>query len=251
MAKTTKETTALVVNDNPGSLVALGGYLPIADAQSSAMIGKKLRDNLAGEKLQPSDLTTIKVPSGDQTFWSIPTIAGPEMEKEIRGIIIHMTLPRARWEKKFGEGDPEPPICYSRDSEQGHGNPGILCDDCQFSDFGSSEDGIGQACKQRRMMFILREGEYLPSIVSAPPGSLKVMKKFLLQLVSSGLRYDEMMIGLTLQTEKSRAGIKYPQISPRMLHKLDQDVIDRLRIYADAIRPVLDEVRIDQETASE
>ena len=46
--------------------------------------------------------------------------------------------------------------------------------------FGSAPDGSkGKACKNMRVLYLLRSGEYMPLQVNLPPTSIKPFKEFL------------------------------------------------------------------------
>ena len=67
----------------------------------------------------------------------------------------------------------------------GEGDPGGACAKCRYNQFGSGESG-GKACKNRRRIYILREGEVFPVLLSLPTGSLKEFTRYIQRLLSRG-----------------------------------------------------------------
>jgi hypothetical protein len=56
--------------------------------------------------------------------------------------------------------------------------PGGTCAVCALNRFGSSENGKGKACKNMRILYLLRDGEYMPLQVTLPPTSIKPFNDF-------------------------------------------------------------------------
>ncbi len=78
-----------------------------------------ITENLKNQPLSYQLFDVIKSPSGGSTVFTVPTLSGEEIQKELSGIIIDYTTPRAYWETS----DPvegTPPNCYSRDSIVSH-----------------------------------------------------------------------------------------------------------------------------------
>lgn len=57
-----------------------------------------IKQNLKNQPLSFQLFDTVKAPSGGTTVFTIPGIAGDEVEKSITGIILDYTTPRAYWE---------------------------------------------------------------------------------------------------------------------------------------------------------
>jgi hypothetical protein len=57
-----------------------------------------IRDNLKNQPLNSNLFDVIKSPSGGATAFSVPSLSGEEVEKEITGIILDYTTPRAYWD---------------------------------------------------------------------------------------------------------------------------------------------------------
>lgn len=202
--------------------------------------------NLQGEAIRPSDLDRIRVPGGGSTTWQIESGLGDEEEaKTIEGVIVHHSLQRAFWATSFeASGGGSQPDCYSVDSITGVGNPGGSCHDCPQAQFGS--DGDGQACKQTRVLFILRPEEQLPCVLIVPPSGLANLKRYLLALSKKGRPVHTAVTKLDLVKDKSASGIAFARVKPSLGRFLEKDEAERMAAYAAQMRPYLSRVRVDE-----
>ena len=74
-----------------------------------------IQENLKHQPLRFQLFDMVKSPSGGSTVFSVPGLSGEEAEKELTGIILDYTTPRAYW----ATSDPVegmPPTCLSKDS---------------------------------------------------------------------------------------------------------------------------------------
>ena len=79
----------------PASLVPVeSGY---AALNSSTL--DLIRENLKDQPLTYQMFDVVKSPSGGSTVFTVPGLAGDEAEKELTGIILDYTTPRAYWDK--------------------------------------------------------------------------------------------------------------------------------------------------------
>lgn len=195
------------------------------------------------------DLENITVPSGKSAaMWSLPTLDGEdEAVKTIDGVIIYSQDIRVRYEKSFDEsGGGDQPDCSSVDAVTGQGNPGGDCATCPFAQWGSARpkaDGTerkGQACQAKRLLWMVRPEQMLPTIVVAPPTSLKIVRQYQIKLAGRGLRSWQVATSLGLEKAQSGDGIGYYKIQPKMLGELSQDEIDRIKPLVEMAAPVVD-----------
>ena len=105
-----------------------------------------IRANLKSQPLTLDLFDIVKSPSGGSTVFSVPGLAGDEPEKELVGIVLDYTTPRAYWDTR----DPvegTPPVCMSQNSIISH--DGKACAHCPYNDFGSKDGGSNaKACKE-------------------------------------------------------------------------------------------------------
>ena len=148
----------------------------------------------------------VKSPSGGSTVFTVPGLAGDEAEKELTGIILDYTTPRAYWDTP----DPvegTPPTCLSHNSLVSE--DGKACAHCPFNDYGSKDGETGaKACKESVLLFLLRPGNVLPLLVRVPVTS-KGFLKYAARLTSSLTPLNGVVTRITLQKATSRGGKPY------------------------------------------
>lgn len=202
-----------------------------------------IAENMGGE-LKPSDLQRIRVPAGGGKAWEVVDDNGEvQSAKTISGVVLMARTQRAYWAEKFGGGN-EPPNCASLDGKIGQGTPGGDCSECPFNQFGSAvgndgEPSASKACKEMKLLFLLRPGLLLPEVVVLPPSSLGAYRKYATMLTSRGKAVSAVITEVGLKEASSKDGIKYAQATLRAVEALDSQSADWLRRYAAGIAEVL------------
>jgi hypothetical protein len=227
--------------------------LTVYDANQFAVVGNDsqetmqiIRDNLGNGGLSVFDLDRIKVPAGGSKTWTMQTVDGEVEVKSIDGIIIYFRDTRAYWPQSFADsGGGTSPDCASHDGLIGIGTPGGACARCPLAQFGSG--GEGQACKQVRMLFVLREHDMLPVVVALPPTSIKPVRQYFMRLASANQPIYGVVTSLTLETTKSTGGINYSRVVPSRLASLSPEQLARVKSYVAEIKPNLDQVTANTE----
>lgn len=228
-----KKETAIEVADT--------GYLVL---QKDSNIVEIVEENLGSEGVSAYDLDRVKIPAGGATAFEVPTLEGEESIKEIEGIIIFWKTARAYWPEKFN-GENNPPQCSSVDGEVGQGTPGGYCSKCPLAQFGSADNGKGQACKQMRQLFIVRENDILPLVLTLPPTSIKPAKQYFMRLASKGIKYTHAVTRITLEKAKSGEGITYSKAAFALVKQLEPAVCTKIDAFTESIRPMLETVAIE------
>ncbi len=222
-----KKTTALMKPDSYAIIKA--------DAKQ---LGEVVRANLGGQNLTEFDLERVKVPGGGGLTWEI---GDDESSKVLEGIIVHWRDGCAYWEESFdSSGGGTPPDCSSQDGLTGIGNPGGICGKCPFNEFGSGKDAKGKptrgkACKNFRVLFMMRPEELLPLAVIVPPTSLREVRKYFLRLASRAIPYYSLVTQLTLEKTKSEQGIAYARIKAAPSTRLSDKEQAAIRSYSEDI----------------
>lgn len=96
----------------------------------------------------------------------------------LEGVILYSHNSNAYWPEGSEYDDDQPPLCQSFDGKVGYGEPGGTCADCVLNQFGSDGNNKGKACKNMRMLYLLRSGEYMPIQIALPPTSLMPYTRF-------------------------------------------------------------------------
>ena len=191
---------------------AAGPETALVPAASSyiALTGNALdliRANLKHQPLSLDLFDMVKSPSGGSTVFSVPGLSGDEAEKELTGIILDYTTPRAYWDTP----DPvegTPPVCMSQDSIVSQN--GESCAHCPYNDFGSKDGESGaKACKESILLFLLRPGSVIPLLVRVPVTSKPRFLKYSTRLLSTLTPVSSVVTKITLEKATSKQGKPY------------------------------------------
>lgn len=216
-----------------------------------------LQENVGGQ-ITEFDLQRAKVPTGGMTAWVLPSLDGEdEIATNIDGILVYHREPRAYWEKSIDEGGGNnPPDCSSADGKLGDGMYGVGstahpsgdCATCPMAEWGSKDHGEsrGQACKQMKLVFLLRPESLLPMALFLPPTSIRPVRQYLLGLASEGQHYSSAVTRLSLEKERSGDGIEYAKVKLTRLSTLGDEEVRSVREYSQGIRSALDTVTITE-----
>jgi len=166
-----------------------------------------IRENLKSQPMTYDLFDVVKSPSGGSTVFSVPGLAGDEAEKELVGIILDYTTPRAYWDTP----DPvegTPPVCLSADSiVSSDGKP---CAMCPFNDFGSKDgETNAKACKESVLLFLLRPNSIMPLLVRVPVTSKPRFLKYMARLVGTLTPISGVVTKISLEKATSKGGKPY------------------------------------------
>ena len=154
----------------------------------------------------------IKIPSGGSTAFEVPSdddVEDTTLVKEVSGVILHQHAAFAYYEEKYTGGN-NPPDCGSFDGVIGIGNPGGNCKECPLNVYGSGE-GQGKACRNKRHIYILRQGELFPLVLSLPTGSLQEFTKYVKRNLTKGRKLSHVVTKVSLKKATNNNGIVYSQ----------------------------------------
>lgn len=187
---------------SPALTPSASGYLAL---NSSAL--DIIRANLKNQPLSFDLFDIVKSPSGGSTVFSVPGLAGDEAEKELTGIILDYTTPRAYWDTP----DPvegTPPVCLSQNSIISQ--DGKSCAHCPYNDFGSKDgESNAKACKESVLIFLLRPNSIIPVLVRVPVTSKGRFLKYSTRLLSTLTPISSVVTRITLEKATSKAGKPY------------------------------------------
>lgn len=189
-------------------------------------LAEAMSDECAGLEFS---LDRVKIPAGGMTAFEVPTGDGEtsELEKEIDCVIL-LSHPANAYYRDVYKGGSNPPDCGSFDGVTG--SSGQLCKTCPYNQFGSGE-GKAKACKNRRMLYILREHELFPMILNLPTGSLRPFTKYVQSLLTMRKRPHQVVTRISLRKANSSSSIEYSQAVFKCLRALtpeEQTGIDNM-----------------------
>ncbi|MCD7862208.1 MAG: hypothetical protein LUG61_01525 [Lachnospiraceae bacterium] len=211
-------------------------------------LAEAISEELDGLGTIPFD--RVKIPSGGGLAFEVPgeDENNPETASDLTGVILHHHPVNAYWKDKF-EGGNEPPDCSSAD-----GKVGIVretgecksCATCPYNQFGS--DGTGKACKNVHRVYMLREGNPVPLILSLPPTSLKYMRDYIAKrILLKGIRCYDAVTKITLKKEKSSGGITYSRAAFTFVGKLTPEQAAQAKAMAEQIKSMDASVEVNDD----
>ena len=166
-----------------------------------------IRANLKSQPLTLDLFDIVKSPSGGATVFEVPGLSGNEAEKELTGIVLDYTTPRAYWDTP----DPvegTPPVCMSQNSIISH--DGKSCAMCPYNDFGSKDgESSAKACKESVLLFLLRPNSIIPLLVRVPVTSKPRFLKYSTRLLSTLTPVSSVVTKITLEKATSKQGKPY------------------------------------------
>ena len=216
--------------------------------------------NMDGEPINEMDLTRVKTPAGGGGTWEINNQGNIETATEIVGVLVAIGKRGVAW--PYEDVGEDPPVIVTNDlitgyrvsDNLGNINPKDL-DKYRIGDrrydwqaisdspeFGpkSGKGGVGKRVKESRTLAILRDGDIWPVLVSIGPGSLGEFLPFIKKI--SCFHY-EAVIGLRLQREKSKSGVTYSMIVPRVVGQLSVEQGEFVRkTYTDPIKKMFEKI---------
>lgn len=211
-------------NKNEELAIQNTGFLALADFNMNESMAEELEGLEGG-------FDRIRIPAGGATMYELPGDEAdePEAIKEFSAVILYHH-PVLQYYKEKYTGGSNPPDCGSFDGITGEGDPGGACVKCPLNQFGSGENNA-KACKSRRRIFLLREGELFPLILSLPTGSMKEFSRYIKRLLSKGKKSNMVVTRFSLRKATNSSGIAYSQAQfavDRSLTAEEQILINRL-----------------------
>lgn len=213
-----------------------------------------IREELDGLGQIPFD--AVKVPGGGGLAFELPGDDSdtPETAQDITGVIVHHHPVNAYWKDAYSGGNQQPD-CSSIDGKQGlETATGELhdCAECPYNQFGSAGDGSNsKACKNGHRVYILREGEALPLLLTLPPTSLRAFKDYLAKrIVLKGKRSWHVITRITLKREQNAGGIKYSSCVFAKAGDLSPQQVETLRATVDAVKTFSAAVPVETDAKS-
>lgn len=189
-----------------------------------------IRENLKHQPLSAQLFDVVKSPTGGSTVFTIPGISGDETAKELTGIILDYSMPRAYWDTP----DPvegTPPTCYSEDSIIAHN--GKACAMCPFNDYGSKNGTNAKACKESVVIFLLRPDNIMPIIVRVPVTSKVRFQRYAARLVGRMIPIYGAVTRITLEKTTNRTGQPYSLFNFEAVKELTAEETQSAKIFAE------------------
>ncbi|MDR1101006.1 MAG: hypothetical protein LBL34_01395 [Clostridiales bacterium] len=172
----------------------------------------------------------IKVPgAGGLSFAVTDELGNDDAQKTITGVIVYKHPMNSYYVNEYTGGN-EPPDCWSTDGKVSES--GKLCAKCEYNQFESK--GLGKACANKQVLYILGEGEILPRILYLPPTSLGNLRQYVQRLISRGNALKNIVTEISLEKAQSKDGIAYSRVkftASRKLNGNETETIESVRQF--------------------
>ena len=226
------------MNNQNTNLAEPKKFILPADMPEGDFTQEELAEDMEG--LQMS-FPRIKIPSGGTLQFELPSDdpENPDYEKNLVGVILFHHPNNAYWPEGREYDDNTAPFCSSVDGKQGIGEPGGICASCALNEFGSAAEGAGKACKNMRVLYLLRSGDFMPLQVTLPPTSLKPFREFMNQsfLLRRRTSYGSVIqIGLK---KMSNGKDDYSVATFRRLYDFEGEELAQIRKYTNDFKKLI------------
>ena len=214
-------------------------------------IAQMLTEELDGMGQVPFD--AVKIPSGGGLSFELSgdDPDNPETAQTLTGVIVHHHPVNVYWEHDF-DGAGALPDCSSPDGKHGlNAKTGEVldCASCPYNQFGSGK-GNSKACKNTHRVYLLRENEPLPILLTLPPTSLRAFKDYLAKrLIMKGKRSTDVLTSIKLKREKNADGIAYSACVFTKAGDLTPDQIAAVKPVAAWVKSSSSRVPVEQKPA--
>lgn len=206
-----------------------------------------IRANLKSQPLTLDLFDIVKSPSGGSTVFEVPGLSGNEAAKELEGIILDYTTPRAYWDTP----DPvegTPPVCMSQNSIISE--DGKACAHCPYNDFGSKDgESNAKACKESVLLFLLRPGSIIPLLVRVPVTSKPRFLKYSTRLLSTLTPISSVVTKITLEKATSKQGKPYALFNFEAVGTLTPEEASRTREFGSQFMEIVNAAQLVPELA--
>lgn len=195
------------------------------------------------------DCRRIKMPTGNSKSFEVESDNpdDPDMEKELRGVILFTHKMNARWEGDYG-GENRMPVCSSWDAKQGMAfetGEVINCDTCQYNEFKGN--GQGKECKNTRRIYLMLDGKPHLYLLTVPPTSLNAVSKQLKRLITGGTPLTRMFVAFRLESAVSKGGKDYARITVEKAGDLTKEQGNLARQMREEIKKQYTTVAVDND----
>lgn len=218
-----------------------------------------LQENMAG---QTPEFARVRIPSGGGIAFEVPgdDPDNPDSVKELEGVIIEHYPVNAYWANRYS-GENNAPDCSSLDGKIGQAPEGSPvpwaggcqdCASCPFNQWGSATDEAGnktagKACKNMHRVYLLREGEIFPILLTLPPTSVPNLTSYMARLSSKLKRYYGVVTKIKLKKETNKGGIVYSEAIFAKSKDLSPEEVQAMKHISSQLKSSMRNVSIENE----
>ena len=187
----------------------------------------------------------VSIPAAGGQAFEVPgeLLGETDMVKDFSGVILFHHPMFTYYRERFSGGN-NAPDCGSYDGITGVGNPGGVCATCPLNQFGSGENG-GKACKNKRRIYVLREGELIPILLVLPTGSMKEFSVYVKRLLAKGKKSNSVVTKFSLKKVTNASGIAYSQAQFAVDRVLTAEEMPFVQAMSDQVKSFATRVAYD------
>ena len=228
---------------NKNEMLPASSYTALKDFN----LAEAMNDELSGMDVS---FDRVTIPAAGGTAFELPGELPGETEaaKEFSGVILYHHPLFTYYRERFTGGN-NAPDCGSYDGVTGVGEPGGCCAHCPLNQFGSGENG-GKACKNKRRIYILREGELIPILLTLPTGSMKAFAVYVKRLLAKGKKTSGVVTRFSLQKVQNAGGIAYSQAQFAVARLLTEEELPYIAAMAEQVKAFATRVGYEVEAVS-
>lgn len=228
---------------NKNEMLPVNSYTALKDFN----LAEAMNDELSGMDVS---FDRVTIPAAGGTAFELPGELPGETEaaKEFSGVILYHHPLFTYYRERFTGGN-SAPDCGSYDGVTGVGDPGGSCAHCLLNQFGSGENG-GKACKNKRRIYILREGELIPILLTLPTGSMKAFAVYVKRLLAKGKKTSGVVTRFSLQKVQNAGGIAYSQAQFAVARLLTEEELPYIAAMAEQVKAFATRVGYEAEAVS-
>lgn len=237
-----KKTTELAVMQNAAALMP--------EEEEIKMIFEDL-DDLIGPKL----LSVASIAGGGAGVFKIREAGTDEAvggTGDITGVIIASHPVNVRWATEYGKNaDGDAPACKSVDGRTGISAEGevLQCAACKYNEYNPNTGR--KDCSNKRQLYILREGDVLPLLLSVAPSGLKAFDNYrIFTRLTLRKQLAEVVTRISLKNVKSRSGITYSAPVFEAVSALPAEQAKKLQAYGQSIMERVQSARLTTDEMS-
>ena len=229
---------------NNTDMIPTTGFTALKDFN----LAEAMSDELGGMDVS---FDRVTIPSGGGMAFELPGELPGETDavKDFTGVIL-FHHPLFTFYRETYNGGNNPPDCGSHDGMTGVGLPGGDCMGCPYNQFGSGVNG-GKACKNKRRIYLLREGELIPLLLTLPTGSMKEFSVYIKRLLAKGKKSASVVTRFSLKKTSNAGGITYSQAQFAVDRVLSSDELPYVVAMAEQVKGIALQLGYEDTAASE
>ena len=223
------ENTAII---NPTAFEALKDF----------NLAEAIEENMDGMDIS---FDRIGTPGAGGMTFEVPGENPGEMDsvKEFTGVILYHH-PMSFYYTEAYSGQKTQPTCCTYDGITGVGTPGGDCKKCPLNQYESGANG-GKACRNKRRVYLIREGELIPVLLTLPTGSLKIFANYVKRLLAKGKKPSGVVTRFSIAKAQGN-GPAYSQLQFTVDRTLTPDEQASIAALATQVKEFANRVAIDE-----